>query len=127
MHSIFWDNVREQIKNKKDGQKWLSGESGVGRTAINNGISKLSSPSVDNAYAVSRALETTIEELVGGEAGAEYVRGIIRNDPRAIQVPDRIKALVEGLLLLSDDELAGIRANVAALAEIKKGELEKAG
>jgi transcriptional regulator with XRE-family HTH domain len=123
------------LKDKKDGQKWLAGKSGVGRTAINNGIAKAAkakqerkpvknSPSVDNAYAIAKALGLTVEELVDGEAGAEYVRKMVRNDPKAIQVPDRLSSVVQDLLLLGEKELRGIRANVEALAADKKGRVK---
>ena len=121
MQSKFWDNVRELIKNKKDGQKWLAEKADVGRTFVNNGITRLSSPSVDNAYSIARALNTTVEELVDGETGVEYLLGVIRNDPKAIQVPDRIRPVVECLLLLEDKELRAIRATAEELAADKKG------
>ena len=85
-------------------------------------------PNVISGYAIARALETTVEELVDGEAGAEYVRKIVRNDPRAVQVPDRIFPIVKDLLLLDDKELRAIRANVEELAADKKGRaMEAAG
>jgi hypothetical protein len=132
MYSKFWDNVRELLKGRKDGQKWLANESGVGRTAINNGIGKLSkpeskgrtiknSPSVDNAYAIAKVLGLSVEELVDGKAGAEYVRKVVKNDPMAIQVPDRLSSIVEDMLILDEKDLIGIRANVEALAEAKRG------
>jgi hypothetical protein len=42
---------------------------------------------------------------------------VVRNDP----LPDRLSSIVEDLLLLDENELIGIRANVEALAEAKKG------
>jgi hypothetical protein len=78
-------------------------------------------PELLTGVALAKALGTTIEELVDGEAGADYVRKVVRNDPRAIQVPDRLFSIVENLLFLDENELIGIRANVEALAEAKKG------
>jgi hypothetical protein len=66
-------------------------------------------------------LNISIEELVDGELGAEYVRKVVKNDPRAIRVPDRLSSIVEDLLFLDENELIGIRANVEALAKAKKG------
>ena len=80
-------------------------------------------PSALSAYAIAIALKTSIEALVDGEAGEEYIRKIVRNDPRAIQVPDRIRPIVENMLLLDDDNLVGIRANVEALVK-KRAALE---
>jgi len=121
MHSKFWDHTRERIKGVKEGQKWLAETAGVGRTFVNNGIARLSSPNVDSAYAIAKALKTSVEELVDGETGAEYLIEIIKNDPRAIQVPDRIRSIVECLLLLEDKELRAIRATAEELAADKKG------
>ena len=121
MASHFWENVHTRLGELGKTQKWLAEASGVGRTAINTGISRNSSPAADNAYAISRVLEQSVEELLDGKAGAEYVRKIVGNDPRAIQVPGRIFDIVEDLLLLDDKELSIIRATASAAAAEKKG------
>ena len=97
-------------------QKWLAEMSNVGKTVINSGIARKSSPSADNAFAIARVFEVSIEELLDSEAGAEYIRKINRNDPMAIQVPDRIYPIVKNLLVLNDRDLTGILGNVEALA-----------
>ncbi|MCL2139501.1 MAG: hypothetical protein FWH41_08235 [Treponema sp.] len=79
-------------------------------------------------YAIAQALKTTVEYLVDGQNGEKYLHCFSWNDPRAMRVPDRIRGIAEGLLLLDDDQLVGIEANVAALAGVKRGEeLKKAG
>ena len=136
MYSNFWENVRGKIKDKKDGQKWLSETSGVGRTAINNGIGKLNkqetagrqitnSPSVDNAYAIAKALEVSIEELVDGEDGAEYVRKLYANKGLLWEPPGRIADIVAVLKFLDDVTLDTVRKMVLPLGE--KGEAATAG
>ena len=70
---------------------------------------------------VAQYLETTVEYLIGGEAGAAYVRTVVRNDPKAIQVPDRIRRIVEDLVLLDEKELRVIQATASELAADKKG------
>jgi transcriptional regulator with XRE-family HTH domain len=103
-------------------QKWLAEMSNVGKTVINSGIARKSSPTADNAYAIARVFEVSIEELLDNRAGAKYIQAIARNDSRAFQVPDRIKPIVENLLLLEDKELEAILANTEVLAEDKKGQ-----
>ena len=126
MYSKFWDNVRGKLKRKKDGQKWLAQESGVGRTAINNGIAKLNkpepegrevknSPSVDNSYAIAKALAVTIEELVDGEAGAEYVRQWARSDGKVYEPPQRIADIVASLRDLTDRDLDIVRVTISGI------------
>jgi hypothetical protein len=78
-------------------------------------------PELLTAIALAKVLNITVEELVDGEAGSEYVRKVLRNDPKAIQVPERLSSVVDALLLLDEKELIGIRANVEALAAVKKG------
>jgi len=88
---------------------------------INSGIARKSSPSADNAYAIAKVFEVSIEELLDKESGVNYIQSVIRNDPRAVQVPDRIYPIVKNLLILEDRELTGIFANTEALAKEKKG------
>ena len=108
-------------KERKDIEK----ECSLANNAFTQGIKRGSSPSVDLAYQLAKAVGATMEELVAGEKGAEYVRRIVRNDPLAIQVPDRIFPIVNSLLLLEDSQLTGIRANAEALAKAKKGKQTK--
>jgi transcriptional regulator with XRE-family HTH domain len=121
MISLFWENVSIRLDKMGKSQKWLSDTSNVGKTVINSGISRKSSPSADNAYAIAKVFEISIEELLEGEAGIEYVRRIIKNDPRAVQVPDHIFPVVEGLLLLDDRDLSVVLAQVNEMTKEKKG------
>ena len=126
MYSKFWDNIREKLIGKKDSQKWLAQESGVGRTAINSGIAKLNkpepegrdiknSPSVDNSYAIARALAVTIEELVDGEAGAAYVCQWARRNGKVYEPPKRIADIVASLSDLTDRDLYIIRGTISGM------------
>jgi transcriptional regulator with XRE-family HTH domain len=136
MYSKFWNNVRERLTDRNEGQKWLARESGVGRTAINNGIAKLNklepkgreiknSPSVDNSYAIARALAVTIEELVDGEAGAEYVRQWARQDGKVYRPPERIADIVDLLSRLTDRDLEVIRMSAKTMLGLDKETKEK--
>jgi hypothetical protein len=126
MASKFWDNVREHLSGFGKTQKWLANESKVGRTVINSGISRLSSPTVDNAYLISRILNTSIEELVDGESGEQYLREYIQEKGWEFSPPPRIADIVEGVMSLSNDELVPIRAAIKALVD-KKNEASGIG
>jgi transcriptional regulator with XRE-family HTH domain len=121
MTSLFWNNVSARLESLGKSQKRLAEMSNVGKTVINSGITRKSSPSADNAYAIARVFEVSIEELLDNETGASYIQTVSRNDPRAIQVPDRIYPIVKNLLLLEDRDLTGILASTEALAKDKKG------
>jgi hypothetical protein len=121
MTSLFWNNLEDaRIKAQKE-RKTIEKDCNLPNNAFTQGIKRGSSPSADLAYLLAKAVGLTMEELVAGETGAEYVHKTMRNDPRAIQVPDRIYPIVECLLVLSDRDLSGILANVQTLARDKKG------
>jgi hypothetical protein len=131
MYSKFWDNIRELLKGRKDGQKWLANVSGVGRTAINNGIGKLNkpepegriiknSPSVDNAYAIARALKLSVEELVDGKAGEQYLREYIKEKGWQFSPPERIADIVAATDKLSDEQLDYVMGLIKTMLD-KKG------
>jgi transcriptional regulator with XRE-family HTH domain len=121
MKTKFWPNMEKARIAVGKERKAITSECGLTSNAFSRGLERKSDPGAGTAYRLARAVHKTIEELIDDEAGVEYVRSIIRNDPRAIQVPDRISSIVEDLLLLDENELIGIRANVEALAEAKKG------
>jgi len=127
MTSSFWVNVSARLESLGKSQKWLAEMSNVGKTVINSGMTRKSSPSADNAFAIARVFEVSIEELLDKEAGVDYVRRTVRNDPGAIRVPDRIYPIVEDLLLLDDRDLSVILASSEALAKDKKGTQGMAG
>jgi len=79
MTSQFWDNVIFLLNRKEMSQKWLADVSMVGKTAINSGISRKSSPSADNAFRIAQALGTSIEYLITGKDPAG-----LRQDEREI-------------------------------------------
>jgi len=122
MTSLFWNNLEiARIKAQKE-RKNIEKECNLPNSAFTQGIKRGSSPSVDLAYQLAKTVRFTIEELVAGESGAEYVHNIVKNDPRAIQVPDRIAPIVDCLLVLDERDLAAILANVQSLAGDKKGQ-----
>ena len=121
MASLFWNNLDSIRKRVGKERKSIENECNLPNNAFTQGIRRSSSPSVDLAYKLAKTVEASVEELVDNETGSEYIRKLVKNDPMAIRVPDRIQSIVFDLLLLNENELIGIRANIAALAESKKG------
>jgi transcriptional regulator with XRE-family HTH domain len=106
--------------------KEIAEKSGVKKRTIDKWVgAEKTEPKVNDLYKVCQILGITVEWAVAGDMGIEYVRKTIKNDPRAVQVPDRIFPIVEGLLLLDDRDLSGIYANVDALIKNKKGSAVK--
>jgi len=121
------DNLKAAISNSGMIVKEIASRSGVKKRTIDKWVgAEETEPKVNDFYKVCKILSVTMEQIVDSEAGEKYVRGIVRNDPKAIQVPDRISSIVQNLLLLDNKELKGIRANVEALAA-DKGKTAKSG
>jgi hypothetical protein len=116
MENGFWDNIRKLLSKQDKPDVWLIKEAKLGKTAIINGQKRHTTPSADKAYRCAKALSVTVEELVDGESGAEYVRQIVRP-----KLPERIADIVDDLIMLDDNQLDMIRAAAHAAAEIKKG------
>jgi transcriptional regulator with XRE-family HTH domain len=102
--------------------KEIAEKSGVKKRTIDKWVgAEKTEPKVNDLYKVCQILGITVEWAVAGDLGTEYVRKTIKNDPRAVQVPDHIFPIVECLLVLNDRDLSGILAQVQILAEDKNG------
>ena len=82
-------------------------------------------PRADEAIKIAKAMSTTVEELVDGEAGAEYVRKLYADKGLLWEPPTRIADIVVVLKALDDDTLETVRTMVLPLKE--KGEAATAG
>ncbi len=115
------DNLKDAIKKSGMIVQEIADKSGVKKRTIDDWVGvRGTEPKVNDLYKVCKVLGITIEWAVADEAGTEYVQKIVRNDPKSVQVPDRIFPIVENLLVLDDRDLTGILANVQALAKDKK-------
>jgi transcriptional regulator with XRE-family HTH domain len=114
------DNLKTAIAKSGLIVKEIADKSGVKKRTIDKwvGISN-TEPKVNDLCKVCKVLSVTMEWLVDGDFGTEFVKTVLRNDPSSIQVPDRIKDIVDNLLQLDDNELLGIRASAAALSATK--------
>jgi transcriptional regulator with XRE-family HTH domain len=121
MASLFWNNLEKAREKAGIERKAIERECNLANNAFSQGLKRNSSPSVDLSYLLAKTVGTTVEELVDGNAGLEYVLRIVRNNPRAVRVPDRIFPIVECLLFLNDKELRAILANVRELTSDKEG------
>lgn len=120
MDENFWDRIKRQLNTMDKPDIWLIKNANLGKTAIINGQTKKTSPSVDIAYRCAKVLRTTVEELVDGEAGERYLRGHIQEKGWGFSPPERIADIVDAVRDLSDDELVPIRGAIKALLD-KKG------
>lgn len=75
-----------------------------------------STPRADMAVSIAKALGTTVEYLVDGESGSDYVHDLIAQEGRLWKPPERIKRIVFALEALDDKELETIQKMVEGLS-----------
>jgi hypothetical protein len=121
MKTEFWSNIEKARIDAKRERKAIVVECGLTPNAFTRGLARESDPGASTAYRLARSVNMTIEELLDGETGAEYVRQLARKEGWGFTPPDRIADIVEGLSMLDDNELDMIRAAVASAVERKKG------
>jgi transcriptional regulator with XRE-family HTH domain len=120
------DNLKAAVTNSGMIVKEIAAKSGVNKRTIDKWVgASATEPKVNDLYRVCKVLSVTMEWVVDGEAGTEYVGTVVRNDPTIIQVPDRIRDIVANLLLLNDNEMIGIMANAEALVANRVQNLKK--
>jgi hypothetical protein len=120
MDENFWDRIKRLLSTLDEPDIWLIKNASLGKTAITNGQTKKTSPSVDIAYRCAKVLKTTIEELVDGEAGEQYLREYIGSRGWAFSPPPRIADIVEAVDRLSNDELVPVRGVIKAMLDKKE-------
>jgi hypothetical protein len=121
MKTEFWSNMEKARIDAKKERKAIILECGLTANAFSRGLERKSDPGVSTAYRLARCVDKTVEELLDGETGAEYVRRIVRNAGGAWDPPERIADIVYGLAQLDDNELDMIRGAVSSAVNRKKG------
>jgi hypothetical protein len=72
-------------------------------------------PRADETLKIAKAMAITVEELIEGEAGAEYVRRWARNDGKVYEPPERISDIVASINGFADRELEIIRGTISGI------------
>jgi hypothetical protein len=107
----FWKRVEARLVNLDRKRAWLAQESGVNLGAINTAVSRDSLPKADDACAIAKTLDCSVEYLVTGsdrEVKSEpedpiivelhdYLRGLSRDD--LIEVRGALKVLTHVTLV----------------------------
>jgi len=64
--SIFWENVKKEIKIQNTTQEWVAKNSGISFNTFQGWVSKGIYPRVNEAVRIAVSLNTSIEYLVNG-------------------------------------------------------------
>ena len=64
--SVFWENVKKEIKVQNTTHEWIAKESGISFNTFQGWISKGIYPRVNDAIRIAASLNTSVEYLASG-------------------------------------------------------------
>ena len=64
--SIFWENVKKEIKSQNTTHEWVAKKSGISFNTFQGWISKGVYPRVNEAIRIAASLNTSVEYLANG-------------------------------------------------------------
>jgi hypothetical protein len=112
----MWDRIKEGIAAQNTSQEWIASRIGVRADLFRRWSSRRTMPNADQAVGIAEALGTTVEYLVKGEPGAQYVRDLVAREGVNYQPPERIASIVADLVTLNDSSLETVKTMVNAVA-----------
>jgi hypothetical protein len=118
MKPQFWSNLDSARQKVKKERKAIIEECDLAPNAFTQGIKRKSTPAADTALKCAIAVNSTVEQLVDGEAGAEYVRQWARQDGKVWQAPEAIADIVDLLGRLDEGELVIVRGTIMAILRV---------
>ena len=97
--SIFWKNVKKEIKSQNTTHEWVAKNSGISFNTFQGWISKNVYPRVNEAIRIAASLNTSVEYLAGGSVqnSKKSVAIISQHLPKVREHLDAINAAVKQL------------------------------
>jgi len=97
--SIFWENVKNEIKSQNTTQEWVAKNSGISFNTFQGWISKGIFPRINEAIRIANSLKTSVEYLASGSVqNSQNPIGIINQHlPKIQEHLDYIKEAVKVL------------------------------
>ena len=85
--SVFWENVKKEIKSQNTTQEWVAKSAGISFNTFQGWISKGIFPRVNEAIRIAGSLNTSVEFLVNGA---------IQNNRKQIEIICQSLAKIQG-------------------------------
>jgi transcriptional regulator with XRE-family HTH domain len=97
--SIFWENVKKEIKTQNTTQEWVAKNSGISFNTFQGWISKGIYPRVNEAIRIAASLNTSVEYLVSGavQNNNKPIETICQHLPKIEEHLEAIKEAVKEL------------------------------
>ena len=97
--SIFWKNVKKEIKSQNTTHEWVAKKSGISFNTFQGWISKGIYPRVNEAIRIAVSLNTSVEYLASGavQDNKKTIEVICKHLPMIQEHLDSIKEVVKKL------------------------------
>jgi transcriptional regulator with XRE-family HTH domain len=97
--SIFWENVKKEIKTQNTTHEWVAKNSGISFNTFQGWISKGIYPRVNEAIRIAVSLNTSVEYLTSGavQNNKKPIEIIIQHLPQIQEHLETIKRAVKEL------------------------------
>ena len=97
--SVFWENVKREIKSQNTTQEWVAKNSGISFNTFQGWISKGIFPRVNEATRIAVSLNTSVEFLVTGAVrdNRKQIELICQN---LSKIQEYLKCIKEALMAL---------------------------
>jgi hypothetical protein len=116
----FWKRVKERIVSENTTQAWVSKQTGKSLNTFKGWISKGILPNCIDSVKMAKSLNTTVEELVDGEKGREYVLKWAGQNGVQWRPPDRLEKMLDDLLFVDDTFLEILQPALTAAVNKKR-------
>ena len=97
--SIFWGNVKKEIKSQNTTQEWVAKNSGISFSTFQGWIVKGMYPRLNEAIRIATSLNTSVEYLASGSVqnSNKSIDTISQHLPQIQELLDLIKQAVKEL------------------------------
>ncbi|MCL2196775.1 MAG: XRE family transcriptional regulator [Treponema sp.] len=97
--SVFWENVKKEIKMQNTTHEWVAKNSGISFNTFQGWISKCIYPRVNEAIRIAGSLNTSVEYLANGaiDNNKKSIEIICKNLQQIQEHLDLIKQAVKNL------------------------------
>jgi len=97
--SVFWENVKKEIKNQNTTHEWVAKNSGISFNTFQGWISKNIYPRVNEAIRIAVSLNTSVEYLASGavQNNKKSIEIICQHLPQIQEHLDSIKEAVKNI------------------------------
>jgi len=97
--SVFWENVKKEIKAQNTTHEWVAKNSGISFNTFQGWISKGIYPRVNDAVRIAVSLNTSVEYLVNGavQNSKKSIEIICQHLPKVHEHLEYIKEAVKEL------------------------------